>query len=183
MNLALKPWATSALMFIAAIESIFFPIPPEVILITLCHTKPKRSFYYAALCTIGSLIGATIAYFLGFYLWEAIQDFFFNYIFSVEKFNAVKEKYDLYKEWAVFLGAFTPLPFKVFTLTAGVFKLSFSSFIFTAFLGRFIRYHLVASLFFFFGPTIKPFIDKNFNYLVVLGTIFLVAGFYTLKFL
>ncbi|MDE6779330.1 MAG: DedA family protein [Alistipes sp.] len=177
-------WGWLALFLFAFAESSFFPIPPDVLLIALCLGATARSFRYAAICTAGSIVGAVAGYSIGYFLWQnaageytAIADFFFRHVFSVESFERVGELYDKYNFWIVFTAGFTPLPYKLFTITGGLFHIDFAMFIFASVVSRGMRFFLISALIWKFGEPIKSFIDKYFNLLAIAFTVLLVGSF------
>ena len=182
-------WANSrysivALFTLAFTESSCFPIPPDVLLIALCVSRPARALLYSAITTIGSVSGGICGYFIGMKIWEYTSNFFFAYIpgFTPGSFNHVKSLYNDNAFLAVFVSGFTPIPYKVFTIAAGVCKISFIVFIVSSVLGRGLRFFLVGGLIKIFGEPVKKFISKYFNLLTILFTILLIAGFLALKF-
>ncbi len=177
-----------ALLILAIAESSFFPIPPDVLLIALCLGATKRSFRYAAICTVGSLIGAAIGYGIGSSLWTtgageytALANFFFNNVFSVEAFSSVESLYNEYNFWIIFTAGFTPIPYKIFTITAGVFNIDFTMFMIASAVARAGRFFVVAGLIYLFGAPIKSFIDRYFNLLAILFTALLIGSFAIIK--
>jgi membrane protein YqaA with SNARE-associated domain len=190
LHWAQTKWGVLALFILAFAESSFFPIPPDVLLIACCLADPKRSFYYALVCTIGSVLGAVGGYALGYYLWltpagefSGIANFFFRHLFTVDGYYSVKEMYDQYNFWVVFTAGFTPIPFKLITITAGVFDINFWMFVAASIVSRGLRFFLVAGLIWKFGPPIKTFIDKYFNWLAIAFTVLLIGGFVLIKYL
>ncbi|MCX7944729.1 MAG: DedA family protein [Deltaproteobacteria bacterium] len=183
LHWAETPYGTPALFVIAFVESSFFPIPPDVLLIALCLGLRNKSFWYAFVCTTGSILGAFLGYYIGFALWEQLnlKSFFFKYIFSEEVFNIVVAKYQENATLAVFTAAFTPIPYKVFTIAGGVCKISLLSLLLGSIAGRAGRFFLVALLIYVFGPPIKKFIDKYFDILAVVFTALLIGGFIFIK--
>lgn len=177
------PWGAIALFVLAFAESSFFPIPPDVLLIALCLGAPKKSFKYALICTVGSVTGAMLGYAIGTWGWEAMQSWFIPALFSQEKFNAVGSLYNEWNFWAVFTAGFTPIPYKIFTIAAGVFSIDFVMFILASIVGRAARFFLIAFLIWRFGPTIKNFIDKYFNLLAIAFTVLLIGSFVLIKYL
>ncbi len=177
-----------ALLLFAFAESSFFPIPPDVLLIALCLGMPKRSFRFAAICMIGSILGAIGGYTIGSMLWQtgageytSIANFFFNNVFSLEQFLSVGELYDQYNFWIIFTAGFTPIPYKIFTITAGVFDIDFIMFIIASIVSRGARFFLIAGLIWKFGAPIKSFIDKYFNLLAIAFTVLLIGSFALIK--
>jgi membrane protein YqaA with SNARE-associated domain len=122
------PYGVPALFVLAFIESSFFPIPPDVLLIALALSAPTRAFRFAAWCTLGSVLGGLFGYFIGYALWATFEPYLIPHVFSQEKFVLVTDKYNEYGELAVFIAAFTPIPYKVFTIAAGVAKLNLLGF-------------------------------------------------------
>ncbi len=180
-------WGAVALFLFAFAESSFFPIPPDVLLIALCLGAVARSFRFAAICTAGSILGAMLGYAIGFFAWQttageytALAHFFFNHVFSVEAFEKVGALYDQYNFWIVFTAGFTPLPYKIFTITGGLFHINFVMFIIASIISRGLRFFLIAGLIWKFGAPIKGFIDKYFNLLAIAFTVLLVGSFFLL---
>ena len=162
------------LAFISFLEASFFPIPPDPVLLTMCLGRPKRSLWYALVCSVFSVLGAVLGYYIGLYLWSSVHDFFFEYIFKESSFNYVGELYHNNSFLAVLTAAFTPIPFKVFTIAAGVFKISLFDLVIASAVGRSARFFIEGGLFYFFGPSIKVFIDKYFNLLTIITTILII---------
>lgn len=163
------------LALISFIEASFFPIPPDPILLTMCLGSPKRSLWYAFICSVFSVLGAILGYYIGLYLWSTVHEFFFLYIFSESSFNYVGELYNQNSFLAVLTAAFTPIPFKVFTIAGGVFRISLFDLILASAIGRSARFFIEGGLFYFFGPNIKVFIEKYFNLLTIIITILIIA--------
>lgn len=176
-------WGPAALFILAFAESSFFPIPPDVLLIALCLGCPKKSFRYALICLAGTLAGAVAAYILGHLAWSAVEGWFIPGIFSQNAFDGVRGMYEEWNFWAVFVAGFTPIPYKIFTIAAGVFNINFGMFMLASLVGRSMRFFLVSGLIWKFGKPIKSFIDKYFNWLVIAFTVLLVGGFMAFKYL
>ena len=182
LSWAHTPYGTPALFVLAFMESSFFPIPPDVLQIALSAEKPKRAFWYAGVTLVGSVLGALFGYLIGHLFWEATKSFFFARLFSEPSFDYVKNLYQEWDFWAVFFGAFSFIPYKIFTITAGVCSIAIPMFMIGSVVGRGLRFFAVASLMFYFGPKIKGWIDKYFNLLVVVFTVLLIGGFVLLKY-
>lgn len=185
LSWAESPYGTAALAVLAFAESSFFPIPPDVLLIALCVGKRQKALWFAFVCAVGSLVGGVAGYGIGWGFWEAAQGFFFSYVpgFTHENFNTAQEWYRRYDFWIVFVAAFTPIPYKVITIAAGVFKINFIMFMIASVVGRSARFFLVAGLIYLFGEPIRDFIDRRFNFCTILFTILLIAGFAVIKLL
>ena len=179
------PYGPLALFLLALAESSFFPIPPDALLIALCLGAIKKSWRFALYTSVASVIGGIIGYSIGYGIWPAVDSFFFKYIpgFSETLFQQVMANYNEYGFWYVFLAGFTPIPYKVFTIASGVFKLNFFLFLLASTVSRSLRFFAVAALFRKFGPGIKGFIDKYFNLLAILFFILLFGGFLVIKYI
>jgi len=177
------PYGGVALFIIAFAESSFFPIPPDVLLIALCLGNRDKWWRYAAICTVGSIMGGMAGYAIGWGLWSSVDDLFFTYVpgFHQETFDHVQQIYQDWDFWFVFIAAFTPVPYKVITITAGVFGLNFFAFLIATVIGRSARFFLVAVMLRLFGEPIRRFIDKWFNILTIVFVILLLGGFYVMK--
>ncbi|MDD2997683.1 MAG: DedA family protein [Candidatus Riflebacteria bacterium] len=180
LSWAHSPYALTALFVLAFAESSFFPIPPDVLLIALALAKPQLSIYYATICTAGSVSGAMFGYIIGYAFWQAVGEYFFAYIpgFTRELFAQVCTSYEQNSSLIVFTAAFTPIPYKVFTITAGVSKITLAPFLLASIFGRGARFFLVGILFKKFGPTVKSYIDKYFNLLTILVVVIYIVAFY-----
>lgn len=181
-------WSLVALFLFALFEASWFPLPPDILLIALCLGATKKSFRFAAICLAGSVVGAMLGYGIGFFLWQttageytSVAHFFFNHVFSEQSFRNIGGMYDKYNFWIVYTAGFTPLPFKLFTVSAGVFNIDFSMFMIASAIARAMRFFLIAALIWRYGAPIKTFIDKYFNLLASLFTVLLV-GFTLLAF-
>ncbi|MEJ2217063.1 MAG: DedA family protein [Gemmatimonadota bacterium] len=175
------PWALGGLAFA---ESSFFPVPPDPLLIALSLGAPRRAFAFALICAVGSITGGIVGYGIGWALWSVVGHFFFTYVPGVTPaaFETVRALYDRYDFWAVFTAGLTPIPYKVFTLSAGVFAISFPVFVLASALSRSARFFAIAALIFVFGARIQDFIDRYFDWLAWAFFILLVGGFLIIKF-
>jgi len=174
-----------ALFLLALAESSFFPIPVDPLLIALCLGAIKKSWRFALTTSLASVTGGMIGYLIGFGIWEAVDSFFFKYVpgFSESLFERVMTNFNEYGFWYVFAAGFTPIPYKVFTIASGVFKLNFFLFVIASAISRSLRFFAIAALFRKFGPGIKIFIDKYFNLLAILFFILLLGGFLVVRFI
>ena len=136
MRWAEHPKAEPALGLFSMVEGIFFPIPVDPFLLAMSAGKPKRSLRFAAIASLGSVVGGTIGYYLGYLFWDQISDFVFTYFFAQEKFNAVAVKFQNDAFLAVFLASFTPIPYKVFAVAGGVFQINVGIFILASIITR-----------------------------------------------
>lgn len=184
LSWAESPWGGLALFIFATVESIFFPVPPDVLLMALCIGMPKKSFKYALICTVGSVFGAIIGFGLGAFAWDLVDSWFIPAVFTQEAFNNVADLYAQWNFWLVFTAGFTPLPYKLITISAGVClgMADFGIFVLASVISRGLRFFLVAALIWKFGAPIKKFIDKYFNLCALAFTVLLVGGFVLIKY-
>ena len=192
LHWAETPYGALALFLLAFAESSFFPIPPDALLIALVLRSRAKAFRLAANCTVGSVTGAVAGYAIGYFLWwtpskefTALAMFFFEHIpsFTQDAFYGVQKLYEQYDFWIIFTAGFTPIPYKVITITSGAFDISMVMFLIASVISRGARFFLVALLIWWFGPTIKNFIDRYFNLLAIAFTVLLIGGFVALKYM
>ena len=185
-----KPSGVKILGFMSTAEASFFPIPPDVLLIPLALGNRKKAIYYAFICSACSVLGAIIGYSVGKWLWyielgafSNFAEFFFKNIpgFSYDAFSRIKILYDEYNFLIIFTAGFTPIPFKLFTISAGAFDLNLPLFILASTVSRSARFFLVSYLIKIFGDPVKELIDKYFNLLAILFTVLLISGFILIK--
>lgn len=170
---AATPQAEWVLFAIALAESSFFPLPPDVLMIAMAVANPKNSFYFAAICTAGSVIGGMIGYLIGKFGGRPLLRKFVKE-HTIERVEGLFNKYD---SWAIAIAGFTPIPYKVFTIASGTFLINFKTFVLASLLGRGGRFFLVATLFYFWGAQIKGFINQYLNIVSIAFVILLVGGF------
>ena len=175
------PYGVWVLFVIAFVESSFFPIPPDVFLIAMCIAAPTKAFKYAAVCAIGSAAGGALGYGLGFWFMDSVGQQIIAWYGLDDKYYRVQELYRTYDIWAVGAAGFTPLPYKLFTITAGAFQLNFPTFVVVSLLSRSARFFLVAAFIWKFGKPVQRYIDKYFNILSIVFMVLLVGGFLLIK--
>ena len=175
------------LFILSFAESSFFPIPPDVLLAPLTLGAPKKWFRFALACSIASVLGGIFGYYIGMSVWSQIGQWVFDHMgslgFTEKNFETFKNLYDKYDFWIVFTCGFTPLPYKVCTITAGIAKINFIGFIIASTVRRTARFFLVAGLFRWKGEKIRPFVEKYLNWLTLIFVIMLLGGFFLLKYI
>lgn len=176
------PYGVPMLVAISFAEASFFPIPPDILLLALCFGNPKKAFKFAFWCLVGSVVGGMFGYYIGYALWQSLSGYFIPHVFSQAAFDKVSKLYVDNAFLVIVAKGFTPIPFKVVTITAGVAKVSFGLFVAAAIICRSIRFFLVAGLIYFFGERVRPFIEKYLGPLLFLGFLLLVAGIVAIKF-
>ena len=177
LSWASSPYAVPVLFTVSFVESSFFPIPADPLLIALILGLRKRAFYYAFICTAGSVFGGIFGYFVGSFLWwtetmdfSSIATFFFTYVpgFTEQLFYNIQAQYESYNFVVIFTAAFTPIPYKVFSISAGAFYINFLTFVVASILGRGLRFYGITVVLWYFGRPVKKIIDKYFDLLAIL---------------
>jgi len=177
------PKAVWALLTLSFAESSFFPIPPDVLLIAMTVSKPEKWWFYTLVTTFGSLTGALFGYLIGYGLYETVGQPIVDFYDLNEAVANIGLKYNENAFLAVFGAAFTPIPFKVITISAGLFKINIFAMFVASAIGRFSRFFLVAGLLRIFGQKVADFIERYFNVLSIALFVLLIAGFYAVKYL
>ena len=177
-----RPGGTWALFVIAFAESSFFPVPPDVLLIALCVGAPRASFRFALVCAVGSVAGGAFGWVLGASAWHLLKDVFIPYVFAQSTFDHVQALYRGNAFLAILTAAFTPIPYKVFTVAAGVLDVSLPILLVASAIGRSARFFAVATVFFFFGRQVRALIERYFD-LLTWGFLALgIAGFLAIRY-
>jgi membrane protein YqaA with SNARE-associated domain len=177
LSWAEHPQGTWALFALAFAESSFFPIPPDVLLIALCLGRPRRAAWFAVVCTVGSVLGGLAGYAIGMGLYESVGRPILEFYGLTERYAEVQELYRRFDVWAVGIAGLTPIPYKVFTVTAGAFGISLPGFVVASIVGRGLRFGIVAALLRVWGEPAREFIDRHLGILSILFAVLLVGGF------
>ena len=173
-TLAASPHPGWWLFALAFAESSFFPVPPDVLLVTLGVVNPDQAIWYGLIATAGSVIGGGFGDTIGLYGGRPLLLRFFNHT----KVAAVESLYNKYNAWATGIAGLTPLPYKVFTIGGGAFKIDFKIFMLASLASRGFRFMVEGVLLYFFGAAAKDFLYKQFNWLSIALVILAIAGFW-----
>ena len=179
---AQRPAGTWALFVIAFAESSCFPIPPDVLLIALGIGAPRRAWWFATVCTVGSVLGGMAGYGIGLGL-EGFGRTILGWFSDAATFDRVKAQFAENTFVAVALAGFTPIPYKVFTIAAGIFRVDFATFVVASVVSRGARFFLEALLMRFFGEKARDVLEKRFEWITIGGAVVLVGGFLAVKYL
>lgn len=173
-----------ALFLIAFVESSFFPIPPDVLLIALCMGAPKRGLVFALWCSIGSVLGGILGYYIGYAAEPLGRWIIFDLLHQGAAWEKVAALYGENAFLAIVTAAFTPIPYKVFTIAAGVFheQVSLWTLVGASIIGRSGRFFLVAGTIYFFGPPVKRLLDKYLELFTVVFMVLLIGSFFLVKY-
>lgn len=178
-------YGSSALFCLSFAESSFFPVPPDVLLAPLSLGAPRKWFRFALACSLASVLGGMLGYGIGLFVWSAIDSWAFAHLdvigITEENFALFERWYGKYDFWIVFTCGFTPLPYKVCTISAGVAKINFIGFLIASTISRSARFFLVAGLIGWKGEKVKPVIEKYFNWFTLAFAVLLIGGFLVIK--
>ncbi len=171
MNDLFQSLGVQGLALNSFIESFFLVPPPDFLLITMDLAKPQKALYYATVCTVASLFGGMVGYALGYWGGRPVFNFLFRN--KHEQFAGVEKLYNEYGSLAVFFSAFTPIPYKIFTIASGILGMNFIKFCIASFFGRGLRFFIVSIVLMLFGETIKHYIEW-----VILGVTLVIIAFF-----
>ncbi|MCA9149839.1 MAG: DedA family protein [Planctomycetales bacterium] len=179
------PYGPAALFGISFAESSFFPVPPDVLQIALSAGQPRKSFRFAAISSAGSLLGGIVGWAIGYALWHAVGDFFYSHVPGVtpDRVETVGRLYEAHAFWSILAAAFTPIPYKVFTISAGIFHdyVSLGTLIVASAIGRSARFFMVACCLYFFGPKVREQLEKRLELATVVFALLVLLGFWVVK--
>ena len=183
MGMAGSPRAPWALGVVSFIESSFFPIPPDVMLIPMVLRDRSKAWWYATIATVTSVAGGILGYAIGYFFFEAIGKPILNFYGKEHALDSFIQFVHEYGVEAVIIKGMTPIPFKVVTIAAGVAKMDLLAFIGASIIARAMRFYLVAGLLYFFGQPIREFIERRLTLVTTVFVVVLVSGFVAVKYL
>ncbi len=183
LRIAAHRHATWGLAGVSFVESSFFPIPPDVILIPMCVANRQKAFFYATICTLSSVIGGLFGYAIGYFLFETVGEAILRFYGMTEKFAELQKMGHEDFGWLIFAKGLTPFPYKIMTITAGLIQMSIPVFIVSSIFARAIRFFLVAGLLWKYGAPIQVFIEKRLGLMTFLFLALLIGGFVAIKFM
>lgn len=183
LNLASRKNALTWLFVISFIESSFFPIPPDIMIIPMVLATPKEAYKIAGGATVASVLGGYFGYFIGVYGFELIARPLLEFYGYMKQFGEFENYYHEYGAWIVFGAGITPFPYKIITIASGVVRLDLVVFTIASVIARGMRFYFIAWLLKRFGDPMKVFIEKNLNLLSILFLLLLIGGFAAVKLL
>ena len=172
-----KPQATWIMGAVSFVESSFFPVPPDVMLIPLCLARPDRAFFYATVCTLSSVAGGVLGYFIGAYLYDSVGLWLMQLYGYGDKIEAFRQAYAEWGAWIILLKGMTPIPYKIVTIASGFADYPLIPFILLSFVARGMRFYLVAFLLHRYGPRAREIIEKRLGFWTTIGALVVIVGF------
>ncbi len=177
LTFASHPYAIWILGTVSFVESSFFPIPPDPLFIAMLLSRRSQSWTLALVCTLTSVAGGWLGYAIGYGLYETVGEFIINTYGLQGVFDRFQESFNQWGFWIVALKGLTPIPYKVVTIACGVTGLNFFTFTMASLIARGFRFFLLATLFWYFGPPLKIYIEKNLTLVTVASLGALLGGF------
>lgn len=180
MDLAGSRHAPSALCAVSFAESSFFPIPPDVMLAPMVLARPERAYLYAGLCTISSVLGGCLGYFIGFHLGD-LGHWLLALLGHADGEAAFREWFGKWGLWVILIKGLTPIPYKLVTIASGLAHFSFVTFLWASVVTRGARFFLTATLLKYFGPAVREEVEKRLTLYTVIGVAVLVGAFVAVR--
>jgi len=172
-----KPHATWIMGAVSFVESSFFPVPPDVMLIPLCLARPDRAYFYATVCTLTSVAGGVLGYVIGAYLYDSVGLWLMQIYGYGDKIEAFRQAYAEWGAWIIVLKGMTPIPYKIVTIASGFADYPLIPFILLSFVARGMRFYLVAFLLHRYGPRAREIIEKRLGFWTTMGALVVIVGF------
>jgi membrane protein YqaA with SNARE-associated domain len=169
------------LALVAFAESSFFPIPPDPMILTMSLANRQNAFKIATVTTVASVLGGFLGYYIGLALFEALGVKIINLMSSPEKFETIKEQFHHWGFWIIALKGFTPVPFKLVTISCGVMKYDLWKFFLASVIARGSRFYFVSWLLWKYGASVRSFVEKNLTLVTAAAFGILVVGFFLLR--
>ena len=161
------------------LESIIFPIPPDIFLIPIVLAKKKKWLFFSMICTLFSVLGGVVGYIIGYYFWDLVGNHIISFYNAENEVNHLKEYFSKYGLFIILLAGFTPLPYKIFTIGSGLLSFNFFIFIICSLFARGLRFISLSYLLYKYGEKSLSFVDKYFYkltlfFVLILALIFII---------
>ena len=183
LAIAAGPNALAALLIVSFVESSFFPIPPDILLIPMILARPRAAWRLAALCTLASVAGGMLGYAIGYFLFDAIGRPVLEFYHAMASYDALKSGFAEWGVWIIILKGMTPIPYKLITIASGVAQFDFLTFIGASIVSRSLRFFIVAALLWQFGDAARAFIERRLTLVTTVFAVALIGGFVVLRYL
>mgnify|MGYP003502036957 CR=1 FL=1 len=174
--------ASYYLMGVSVAEASFFPLPPDVMLAPMIMARPTEIWRLAAITTLGSIIGGMLGYVIGYFAYDTIGHYLIEFLGLQNQYKSVVVAFEHWGAWIILIAGIIPIPYKLFTMTAGVSAMPFLPFVMASSVGRSLRFFLVASLMKVLGPNLERHISNYLDYIAWAIISILIISFSLLKF-
>ena len=178
-----KAYAKWVLGIVSFVESSFFPIPPDVLMIPMIISRPSRAWIVATVAMVTSVLGGLLGYFIGAVLWDTVGQPILEFYGKTDAGAKFAQEFNQYGAWAVLFAGVTPFPFKVITIVSGWTGLSLPVFILSAIVARGLRFYVVAALLWKYGAPIRDFVERRLGLMFTVFMVLLIGGFALIKYL
>jgi membrane protein YqaA with SNARE-associated domain len=183
IEIAAGPNALAALLIVSFVESSFFPIPPDILLIPMILARPRDAWRLAALCMLASVGGGLLGYAIGYFLFDTIGRPLLEFYGAMDRYDALKAGFDQWGVWIIILKGMTPIPYKLITIASGVAHFDLIAFLAASIVSRSLRFFLLAALLWWFGDAARTFIERRLTLVTTVFAALLVGGFVMLRYL
>jgi len=171
-----KPYATWLMGAVSFVESSFFPVPPDIMLIPMSIARPDRAWFYATVCTVTSVAGGVLGYFIGAVLYDSVGAWLIHLYGYGNKVEAFRQAYAQWGTWIILIKGVTPIPYKIVTIASGFAGYNFFMFVLLSFVARGMRFYLLAFLLNRYGAQARTIIEERLGFWVTAGAVVLIAG-------
>ncbi len=181
MDYADHPLAERILYIIAFVESSFFPIPPDILMLPMMLNNPRKVWRYAFYCTVFSVLGGFLGYAIGYYLYNSIGIWLIETYGMQDAMQRFNNEFHNWGFWIIALKGLTPIPYKLVTIASGIAHFDILKFTLASIIARAIRFYMLAVIMWYFGPMAKPLIEKHMNWALLAIFVTIILGFFVIK--
>ncbi len=180
--LAASPLAPVWLALVAFSESSFFPVPPDVLLIPMALARPSRALLYALICTVGSVLGGMLGYWIGYAVFDQVALPLLRFYHYQDAYTAFQDRFAQVGLWIILIKGLLPIPYKIITIASGAARFDFTTFVLASLATRGARFFLWAVLLRMFGEQARGIIDRQMPLVLGAAAVLLVLGFVMLRY-
>jgi len=173
---ASKPYAAWIMGIVSFVESSFFPVPPDAMLVPMALARPDKAYFFATICTLSSVAGGMLGYAIGYFLYESVGLWLMHLYGYGGKIEAFRQAYVEWGTWIILLKGLTPIPYKIVTIASGFTGYPFIPFVLLSIVARGMRFFLVAFLIHRYGPQARAIIEERLGFWVTISSVTLLGG-------
>ena len=173
---ASKPYASWIMGIVSFVESSFFPVPPDAMLVPMALARPDKAYFFATICTLSSVAGGMLGYAIGYFLYEFVGLWLMHLYGYGGKIEAFRQAYVEWGTWIILLKGLTPIPYKIVTIASGFTGYPFIPFVLLSIVARGMRFFLVAFLIHRYGPQARAIIEERLGFWVTISSVTLLVG-------